>query len=54
MGGRRLTLSLLIFLLLFGLGLYLLMSGIAVRPWGFGDVFDPQRTVGGFSSCSAP
>ena len=47
MGGRRFTLSLVMSLAVFGLGLYLLMSGIAVRPWGFADVFDPQRTIGG-------
>ena len=47
MEGRRFTLSLVMFLAVFGFGLYLLMSGIAVRPWGFGAVYDPQRTFGG-------
>ena len=47
MPSRRFTLPLVMLLAVFGLGLYLLMSGIAVRPWGFADVFDPQRTIGG-------
>jgi hypothetical protein len=47
MEGRRFTLSLVMFLAVFGFGLYLPMSGIAVRPWGFSAVYDPQRTFGG-------
>ena len=40
--------QLILFLAVFGLGLFLLMSGIAVRPWGFGEAFDPARVaVGG-------
>ena len=47
MGGRCFTLLLVMSLAVFVLGLCLLMSGIAIRPWGFGDAFDLQRTIGG-------